>query len=221
MRYIYKVSCLGRYFSQRILNVLYLADLLEVIPDNTTAVSLRAAIGSQLGAVLQPAYMHLPTEYTLEGFDIRVFDEDGNDLDFAPVNVPAAINGQQAQHAGGGGDYAVLRFELNPISGLGLNAPRKGYLAFGPVSEIHVEEDGAVDFGPGSEAQIVDAFANTWATGIDATPGVELILQPARVNKVPGPTSFAFTGTTLIATGQIRPFVSSRRSRRIPPKGAL
>jgi hypothetical protein len=162
-------------------------------------------------ARLQPAQ---PPSYTLE--DITVYPMDGL---FAPIyqmpyvetiNEPGTAAASDGNDFNGAAPCVIIRFNLEPTTIIqGLNPPRSGYVAIGPLADFNVLDSGVLASGAITGYQaLADALAGNLENLVPPA-----VFYPIRVKtlRVAGVT--LIVGWADIEGATVRAKSSFRRSR--------
>lgn len=207
-----KVAFIGQCQGQEIVNITYWGaesgDFTQV-----TDPAMRTNLGLEMVATVLPLFTaQLSNFYTTTEVQVSVVDENNvyDPLAYT-VYVPAAQVGGATGAISGAGECGIIGFQCSyPFAGapIGVRVPKKSYLAYGPMVNDDIANDGAVLWGITEKAGILSALSDTLNAGGD-------LWIPLRIG-VNGPNGPALGRVDSVI---FRPFKSSRESREVRPNG--
>ena len=171
-----------------------------------------AILAARLESVLWDSWsdMHL-VSYILNRIDVMYFSAAWAPLLITPQAVAVERVGTLNQGSSGPATCAIINFLPKPIGGdvpAGHKPVRRSYLAWGPVGEGAVDNNGTFDtaaYGAGVAAGLLTALA----TDLGDVDGLGTVV-PIRVGAADG---FGIRSYMLIASAAFRSRISFRRSR--------
>lgn len=208
----YTVAMRGQYAGQAITNVLYyrlFADL-GLLEWNYAGAELLAQ--GVRDTVWTPGLKNMvPTGYELVDITVSPRDNEFKPIHQLPFTLPVNENGAAAGDVAGPASCIIGRFQLEPTTIVnGLVAPKRGYLAVGPVIEDWIDGTGRLtDAAMANLAPQMAKFADNVATAIPPA-----LFFPIRVKtkKLLGGL-ITLEGYADVSNCQVRRIASFRRSR--------
>lgn len=207
-----KVALIGQCQGQEVVNILYFT---EESGDPAIAAdpAERAILGAEVMTTLLPLFAEqLSNFYTTTEIQVSCVNE-ANVYDpyTYTVYVPAAQVGVATGAISGAGECGIVGFQCSyPFAGapVGLRVPKKSYLAYGPMVNDDIDNDGAVLWSFDGKANIAAALTDPLNAG-------GTIWLPIRIG-VDGPNGPAIGKVDGVI---FRPYKSSRESREVRPNG--
>lgn len=205
----YKIVLSGTASGQGITNILYYANVLaSTVPQDS--VSRLDFINEWYTTVGADWLDIFPSSYTLNSITGTVVDDDNSTISTFPVGIDVGEAGTGGTTLGQVYECAIVTFRLSTPSGVASNiVPRRSYVALGPLVAGTLAATGQYFPPVGWDESVGTALGSTITSG-----GV--VFSPYRVGSEDAPGS-ARVG--LVSSLIIRPFASTRRSRKIRPTG--
>lgn len=218
----YKVVLNGTYSQQAITNILYYRSILPTVltlldPTNGEDVA------QQVNQEVVPEWLGMhSTEYTLNDVSVYAFDNDLQAAFAQPYTLAVNAAGLLTGNTMGPAVCAILRMNLANLplinvlypAETALLAPRRSYLAFGPILENDVDNAGAMVGNWAGGAPAIALVASLAQTLESITPPAIYVPVRASVHQVAG--LWTIKGFAPLASVNTAPFASYRRSRRPP-----
>ena len=136
---VFNGSCKG----QDIKNILYYRSGLGLDALGLTLAGTEALAGNLKQEVWPALKQWLTTDYVLETIDVSAINDEFQLVYQMPFSLPVGETGVEDRVLAGPALCANFKFNLEPTSIInGIKPPSRGYIAFGPMSPVYVEEDG-------------------------------------------------------------------------------
>jgi hypothetical protein len=143
----YKVVLNGQCQGQDVKNILYYRTGLGVDLSGFTLGGTRELATLVREFIWTAARVILPTAYRLESITASVYNDGTFDLLYQnPTVIGVGEDGLANGSLNGPATTAIINFSLEPtlIGANGLKPPKKGYIAFGPLMDTWINDDGTV-----------------------------------------------------------------------------
>ena len=156
----YKVVLNGASMGQDIKNVLYYRSGLGVDVLGLTLAGTEALAGNIKQEVWPALKQWLTTDYVLETIDVSAINDEFQLVYQMPFSLPVGETGVEDRVLAGPALCANFKFNLEPTGiANGIKPPSRGYIAFGPIAPVYVEESGFFS---------AETMASSRVTGIQA-----------------------------------------------------
>jgi hypothetical protein len=213
---LYKVVLRGECWSQSIQNILWYRTGLGFDIDGLQiggAFELAESVQNVVWDKMKPC---LPTTYKLNDIAVYPYNDSSLELVYQNPHIrPVLENGTSTAETDGTALCAIVKFNLEPttILGNGVKPPRRGYIAFGPISSAQIDNSGhLIDSAFLDLVHPYKVFAETLKDDlIHLLPPVTFYPIRARQDKVLG--VYKLTSFADINGVALRRLTSFRRSR--------
>lgn len=122
-------------------------------------------------------------QYTLETIDVTPINNEFELMYQMPYSLVVGETGYQASGSYGVSSVINFKFQLEPTTILnGINPPKRGYVALGPIPASMVGEDGYVTNGFMNVAEMTD-LRNALAANIEQVLPVPQVWFPVRLKQ--------------------------------------
>lgn len=218
---IYKVVLKGSCQGQAINNILYYRNGIGVDISGLTVGGTKEVADAVKAIVWTGLKEVLPDSYQLQQIDSYVYgDQDFNLIYQNPYTVGVQENGLipvDTHPMNGPAPCAILKFILESHVALvnGIGAPKRGYLAIGPIVDDWIEDDGSLKLDTPRQL-IWDAVCAVMANNVETILPIPAVFFPIRVHmfKVGPLFPLKIVGWADIQAAVMRHFCSYRRSRQ-------
>lgn len=144
---IYKVQLNGEVLGQHICNNLFYRTGVGIDLDGLTvggAAELAAGVKDKVWSKMKAS---LPSSYTLQDITVYPFHDGSFDLMFQnPYTLNVGESATANMQTDGPAQCAIIKFNLEPTTILpnGVKPPKRGYVAFGPISSSAIDDSGHI-----------------------------------------------------------------------------
>lgn len=221
---IYSVTLKGLYAGQNVINVLWYRAV-TLWGDLGTLLGAQAALCAEVKQEIwdsrSPGHIggygmeeRALTGYTLSSIDCAAYDDEAVLLSTSPYTLVVNEPGLNNAASNGPAPAAIFKANLEPAFGPGLFLPKRGYIAFGPIADNAIENDGSLN---AAEVVIMQTIANHMADNIVTESPIETFFPVrVRVTRVGG--LITELGYRDVSGFVVKPIASFRRSR-LPEAG--
>lgn len=205
----YKLAVEATFATQNIVNILYYGtDEWGAFSDFEE--SIANDIAASFVSDIAPTWLDAMTlAYTINQLTMSFVNQHGASETPFPVVVPVGLSGTINGATAGQFITSILAFNTTTAIDADLNVKRS-YLAFGPLPEDFVADNGSIVPSYG------DLLADVRDLLVVPLEGSLNLYAPVRVGRTP-PASPTRVGR--IISGIVRPFASTRKSRKYTPRG--
>jgi hypothetical protein len=212
---IYKAVLNGQAFGQDVKNILYYRTGVGI---DIEGLSLGGTedVAREIKAQVWPAFRALlPGNYELQDIDVYAYHDQLFNLVYQnPFILSVHELGTRSELTNGPAPCAIVRFDLEPTPLLldGPKPPKRGYIAYGPMGDNLITDEGYID-RTGGNAALWDALTAALSSNIESLLP-PAIFFPIRVHhdKILG--VLAITSFADVKNATIRNVASFRRSRQ-------
>lgn len=210
---LYKVVLKGRYSNQNIINILYYRLGIDFVPGDFNlagADTLAALVRDQVWTGGMRGRMN--NNYLLDKIEVYPMDVTFELLYQLPYTLEVGEYGMAgASPTNGPTSCAIVKFNLEPTTPLvnGFVAPKRGYIALGPLADSFVDNSGYLE----------NADYNAWSTAVQVfAENLESVLPPVvffpiRIHRKTDPILGVTQGWADVQSCTINHRASFRRSR--------
>lgn len=223
----YSVAFNGSYFGQSIINVFWYR-MVSLFPPPETLFNTRAALAAEIkerfwdsiGVVGNTDWRLkdlMPTDYTLENLTVTCVDDLGSLIASDPFVLPIAEAGNLAIDMIAPSACVIARANLSAVVGPGIGLPKRGYMAFGPIAEDYVGEDGRMDVdGLARWSSFAGILGQLVECELPAVTLAPVRVRQIRIPNVTPPPKTILTGVTYkdALTWEVDPVLAWRASRK-------
>lgn len=207
---IVQVIIKGTAAGQEIRNILYFGGPAGETVEIVSSVQLAAflfAFGEAFDGVWG---LGLANSYNAYELEAKVLDIRGVVADFPPEILPVDWDGLRSDATDTQGLYAVINMKNTAVGSEGARSLRRSYLAYGPLVNLDVGADGALQAALISEVNsLLPVLDDVVSDGVNE-------YWPVRLGRTKDPDIPALG---LVSVAILRPYASFRRSRLRRPTG--
>jgi hypothetical protein len=180
----YKVVLNGACQGQDIKNILYYRSGAGFDGTLFLMAGAEALAGNIVQEIVPSFLAALPNDYTLETVDVYPINEAFELLYQMPYSLAVAQSGGRAATHTGPASCVIIKFMLEPTNITnGINPPKRGYVAIGPVTSDFVAETGFLTAGATQAGQELPVLAAKLAQNIEQLLPVPASWFPVRMKQ--------------------------------------